>query len=84
MVVDADGAYHAFHPDDKSGLDFLANAGHPGNWMGLVTDNGATLSFRPPMTQHRAFMLLPRPYKIQVVIERILGAMSMPRLSITS
>ena len=22
------------------GLDYLANAGHPGNWWGIVTDNG--------------------------------------------
>jgi len=40
MKIDAGGAYHAYHPDNKSGLDFLYNAGRPGNWIGLVTDNG--------------------------------------------
>jgi hypothetical protein len=40
MQIDADGAYRAYHPDSKSGLDRLANAGHPGNWWGIVTDNG--------------------------------------------
>jgi hypothetical protein len=25
----ADGAYHAYHPDGKPGLDYLANAGIP-------------------------------------------------------
>jgi hypothetical protein len=25
---------------NKSGLDYLANAGKPGNWWALVTDNG--------------------------------------------
>jgi hypothetical protein len=40
MEIDSDGAYHAFHPDDKSGLEFLSNAGHPGNWFGVLTDNG--------------------------------------------
>jgi len=40
MEIDADGAYHAYNPDGKSGLDYLANAGHPGNWWALVTDNG--------------------------------------------
>jgi hypothetical protein len=40
LMIDADGAYHAYHPDGKSGLDYLANAGHPGNWWALVTDNG--------------------------------------------
>ena len=29
MEIDADGAYHAYNPDGKSGLDYLANAGHP-------------------------------------------------------
>jgi hypothetical protein len=40
MLIDADGAPHAFHPDDKSGLDSLINVrdGH-GNWVGVVTDN---------------------------------------------
>jgi hypothetical protein len=40
MTIDADGAPRAYHPDGKSGLDFLANAGRPGDWFGVVTDNG--------------------------------------------
>lgn len=40
MMIDADGGYHAYHPDNKSGLDYLGNAGKPGNWWALVTDNG--------------------------------------------
>lgn len=40
LMIDADGAYHAYHPDGRSGLDYLGNAGHPGNWWALVTDNG--------------------------------------------
>lgn len=40
LMIDADGAYHAYHPDHKSGLDYLGNAGTPGNWWALVTDNG--------------------------------------------
>jgi hypothetical protein len=40
LMIDADGAYHAYHPDNKSGLDYLGNAGHPGNWWALVTNNG--------------------------------------------
>jgi hypothetical protein len=40
MMIDADGGYHAYHPDNKSGLDYLSNAGKPGNWWALVTDNG--------------------------------------------
>ncbi len=39
LTIDADGAPHAYHPLDR-GLDFLANAGTPGNWWALVTDTG--------------------------------------------
>lgn len=39
MRIDADGAPRAYHPSGSPpGLDFLANAGHPGNFFGLVTD----------------------------------------------
>jgi hypothetical protein len=37
--IDADGAYRAYHRDNKSGLDDLRNAGGPGNWYGIVTDD---------------------------------------------
>src|SRR5436309_13479669 len=39
LMIDADGAYHAYHPDGRSGLDYLGNAGRPGNWWALVTNN---------------------------------------------
>jgi hypothetical protein len=38
MVIDADGAARAYHPDDV-GLDRLANAGAPENWWALATDD---------------------------------------------
>lgn len=38
MTVNADGAPNAYHPDKSRGLDFLANAGQPGNWWALATD----------------------------------------------
>ncbi len=37
MTVDADGAPNAYHPAD-TGLDALSNAGVPGRWNGIVTD----------------------------------------------
>jgi hypothetical protein len=42
LAIDADGAPKAYHPAPHSelGLDYLANAGHPGNWWAIVTDNG--------------------------------------------
>jgi hypothetical protein len=39
LHVDADGHPEAYHPQGSPpGLDFLANAGHPGNWWGIATD----------------------------------------------
>ena len=40
MAIDADGAPNAYHPTPGTGLDHLANAGTPGNWWGVVTDDG--------------------------------------------
>src|SRR6266581_9299275 len=40
MAIDADGAPTAYHPVHGRGLDNLANAGHDGNWYGVVTDTG--------------------------------------------
>lgn len=40
MSIDADGAPRAYHPDGRPpGLDYLANAGKPGNWWGIATDD---------------------------------------------
>jgi hypothetical protein len=38
-AIDYDGDPYAYAPDD-SGRDHLSNAGHPGNWWGVRTDNG--------------------------------------------
>jgi hypothetical protein len=41
LHVDADGHPQAYHPEGSPpGLDFLANAGNPGNWWGIATDSG--------------------------------------------
>lgn len=40
LNIDADGAPNAYGPPGSSppGLDYLANAGHPGNWYGVLVD----------------------------------------------
>jgi len=42
LNIDADGSPFAYHPepDSNKGLDYLADAGHPGNWWGIVTLDG--------------------------------------------
>jgi len=41
LECDADGAPNAYNPQD-TGIDYLANAGHPGNWWGIATDASGT------------------------------------------
>jgi hypothetical protein len=38
--VNGDGSPHCYHPDDSQGLDYLANAGSPGNWWGIYAPGG--------------------------------------------
>lgn len=41
-TIDGDGGYRTYCPPGAStvGLDYLANAGEPGNWFGVLTDRG--------------------------------------------
>ena len=45
-MIDADGSPRAFNRVSSRGLDDLQNAGHTGNWWGILTSNGET-SGRP-------------------------------------
>ena len=38
MMICADGAPKAYHKSNDKALDYLANAGRPGNWWAIVTD----------------------------------------------
>lgn len=40
LAIDADGAFRAYHPDDRMGLDTIKHAGRPGNWWALATNDG--------------------------------------------
>jgi hypothetical protein len=42
VTVNADGSPHAYGPSGK-GLDYLSNAGHPGNWWGVLADDNGRL-----------------------------------------
>jgi Fungal chitosanase of glycosyl hydrolase group 75 len=39
FMIDADGSPKAYHQDNKKALDYLGNAGKPGNWWAIATDN---------------------------------------------
>lgn len=51
MAIDADGAFRAYHPHNRIGLDTIEHAGHPGNWWALATDNGKSSGH--PVVQHK-------------------------------
>ena len=40
LAIDADGAFSAYHPNNRLGLDSIENAGRPGDWWALATDSG--------------------------------------------
>lgn len=42
-TIDADGSPRAYHPKGTPGLDYLDNAGHPGNWWGIATRRGTPI-----------------------------------------
>lgn len=42
LMIDADGSPKAYHIENTKALDYLANAGKPGNWWALATDNKKT------------------------------------------
>jgi hypothetical protein len=42
LAIDADGAFRAYHPNNRLGLDTVVHAGHPGNWWALATETGET------------------------------------------
>lgn len=41
LTVDGDGSPHCYAPANSGlpALDYLGNAGHPGNWWGIATDS---------------------------------------------
>lgn len=52
LMVDADGSPAAYSPKPGQGLDYLADAGSPGDWWALVTNNGR--SSGEPVLQTRS------------------------------
>src|SRR5258708_2675267 len=52
LAVDADGSPHAYAPSGSGlqGLDYLANAGHSGNWWGIATDSHGMPYIQGPNT----------------------------------
>lgn len=59
MRIDADGAPRAYHPRGAPGLDFLANAGGPGNWFGIITDRAGHPVVQSPRDPAPGFYVSP-------------------------
>ena len=48
-TIDGDGHPQCYGPSGTAALDYLGNAGHPGNWWGVATDNQE--SYGDPVVQ---------------------------------
>src|SRR6266511_1560327 len=59
MQIDADGAPRAYHPPGAPGLDFLANAGKPGHWFGIITDRAGNPVVQSPRDPAPGFYVSP-------------------------
>lgn len=59
LEIDADGAPNAYHPDGVSGLDYLANAGKPGDWFGVVVDENGQPYVQGPNDPCPGFLVSP-------------------------
>jgi hypothetical protein len=60
MTIDADGGRRTYAPPDSGlrGLDYLSNAGYPGNWYGLVTNEKGT-----PYVAKSGYYVSPTTYE---------------------
>ena len=61
LTIDADGSPRAYGPHD-SGLDHTANAGHPGNWWGVVTDHQGNPVIQGPHDPYPGMYVSPTTY----------------------
>lgn len=60
--IDADGGYRAYHPDNI-GLDDLRNAGHKGNWFGIVTDEHGEPYIQGPADPYPGYYVSSTAYE---------------------
>jgi len=60
--IDADGAYEAYHPENDPGLDYLANAGSPGNWWGITCDENGNPHIQCESDPAPGFHVSPTAY----------------------
>lgn len=83
----ADGAYRAYHPDKKSGLDFLANAKRKdGSWVGVVVDVQGNPIIQGPNDPAPGFYVSPTSLKDKTKKEsdptRYVDSESIPYISV--
>ncbi len=62
LCVDADGSPRAYGPND-SGLDLTIEAGHPGNWWGILTDSHGNPIIQGASDPHPGFYISSTSYQ---------------------
>lgn len=65
FTVDADGSPRAYHSKGSPpGLDYLANAGHPGNWWGLACNSAGVPFVQGKSDPSPGFFVSTTSYKV--------------------
>ena len=65
FAIDADGCPQCYHPHGSPpGLDYLANAGHPGNWWGIATGANGKPFIQGPRDPAPGFYVSTTAYKV--------------------
>jgi hypothetical protein len=85
LNIDADGAPNAYGPNN-TGLDYTANAGHEGNWYGILTDKDGHPVVQGPDDpcpgDYIATTALQDPHKAVDDVTRYVDSSTVPYLSI--
>lgn len=63
FTVDADGSPRAYGPPGTKPLDYLANAGYPGNWWGIATNSKGVPIIQGPNDPFPGYYVSTTSYK---------------------
>jgi hypothetical protein len=59
LAIDGDGGYRTYGPKGSQALDYLANAGSPGNYYGIITDLNGSPVIQGPNDPYPGMFISP-------------------------
>jgi Fungal chitosanase of glycosyl hydrolase group 75 len=86
LEISADGSPRAYGPPGKQALDFLGNAGRPGNWWGLIKDESGNPVVQsnsdPAPGYYISFTQLQDPTRSKTDPRRYVDAETIPYITV--